>query len=146
MGIEFGQWKEWNHNQSLDWHLTHSPMHDGLRRLVQHLNWLYVNEPAYYELDDTSEGFQWIDFNDSDNSVWSFVRKSRNDTIAFIVNATPVVRGGYRVGVDAPGFYEEVLNTDAGTYGQQCQWGGRHAEHWGWQGRPIPFWSIFTLS
>ena len=91
-GIEFGQWKEWNHNQSLDWHLTQSPMHDGLRRLVQHLNWLYAHEPAYYELDDTYEGFEWIDFNDSDNSVWSFMRKGRNQTLVFAVNATPVVR------------------------------------------------------
>jgi 1,4-alpha-glucan branching enzyme len=137
-GIEFGQWREWNHNQSLDWHLTQSPMHDGLRRFVQHLNWLYVHEPAYYELDDSPEGFEWIDFNDSDNSVWSFMRKGRNQTLVFVVNATPVVRGGYRLGVNAPGFYEEILNTDAETYGGSNvgNWGGRHAEHWGWQGRP----------
>ena len=137
-GIEFGQWKEWNHGQSLDWHLTQSPMHDGLSRLMQHLNWLYSNEPAFYELDDSYEGFEWIDFNDSDNSVWSFMRKGRDQTIVFIVNATPVVRGGYRVGVNAPGFYEEVLNTDAETYGGSNvgNWGGRHAEHWAWQGRP----------
>ena len=138
-GIEFGQWKEWNHNQSLDWHLTQSPMHDGLRRLVQHLNWLYTHEPAFYELDDSSEGFEWIDFNDSDNSVWSFMRKGRNQTLVFVVNATPVVRGGYRVGVNAPGFYEEILNTDAETYGGSNvgNWGGRHAEHWGVAGQAL---------
>ncbi len=133
------QWKEWNHNQSLDWHLTQSPMHDGLRRLVQHLNWLYTHEPAYYELDDSSEGFEWIDFNDSDNSVWSFMRKGRNQTLVFVVNATPVVRGGYRLGVNAPGFYEEILNTDAETYGGSNvgNWGGRHAEHWALAGQAL---------
>ena len=137
-GIEFGQWREWDHNQSLDWHLRQSPMHDGLRRFVQHLNWLYVHEPAYYELDDSSEGFEWIDSNDSDNTVWSFMRKGRNQTLVFVVNATPVVRGGYRLGVSAPGFYEEILNTDAETYGGSNvgNWGGRPAEHWAWQGRP----------
>jgi 1,4-alpha-glucan branching enzyme len=101
-------------------------MHDGLRRFVQHLNWLYVHEPAYYELDDSPEGFEWIDSNDSDNSVWSFMRKGRNQTLVFVVNATPVVRGGYRLGVNAPGFYEEILNTDAETYGGSNvgNWGG----------------------
>ncbi len=66
------------------------------------------------------------------------MRKGRNQTLVFIVNATPIVRGGYRVGVNAPGFYEEILNTDAETYGGSNvgNWGGRHAEHWGWQGRP----------
>jgi alpha-1,4-glucan:alpha-1,4-glucan 6-glycosyltransferase len=138
-GIEFGQWQEWRHNQSLDWHLTQYAAHDGLRRLVQHLNWLYQNEPAFYELDDSYDGFEWIDFNDSDNSVWSFLRKDRSGgIIVFVVNATPVVRGGYRVGVPAPGFYKEILNTDAETYGGSNvgNWGGREAEHWSWQGRP----------
>jgi 1,4-alpha-glucan branching enzyme len=138
-GIEFGQWQEWRHGQSLDWHLTQYASHDGLRRLVQHLNWLYQNEPAFYELDDSYDGFEWIDFNDSDNSVWSFVRKDRSGgVIVFIVNATPVVRGGYRVGVNDPGFYQEILNTDAETYGGSNvgNWGGREAEHSSWQGKP----------
>ena len=138
-GIEFGQWSEWKHDQSLDWHLTNFSLHDGLRRLVQHLNWLYTHEPAFYELDDTYEGYEWIDFHDSDNSVWSYMRKARDgSTVVFIVNATPVVRGGYRVGVNESGWYEEVLNTDAETYGGSNvgNWGGRHAEHWGWQGKP----------
>ncbi len=138
-GIEFGQWAEWSHEHSIDWHLTQYAPHDGLRRLVQHLNWLYQNEPALSELDDSYEGYEWIDFNDSDNSVWSFMRKARDGSvIAFIVNATPVVRGGYRIGVNAPGWYEEVLNTDAQTYGGSNvgNWGGRDAEHWGWQGKP----------
>ena len=138
-GIEFGQWDEWKHGQSLDWHLTQFGLHDGLRRLVQHLNWLYQNEPALSELDDTYEGFEWIDFGDSDNSVWSFIRKGKDErSIVFIVNATPIVRGGYRVGVNHLGFYKEVLNTDAETYGGSNvgNWGGRPAEDGWWQGKP----------
>ena len=77
MGGEFGQWKEWAHARSLDWHLLQESRHDGLRRMVQHLNWLYTHEPALYELDDSYEGYEWVDFNDSDNSVISFLRKSR---------------------------------------------------------------------
>jgi 1,4-alpha-glucan branching enzyme len=64
-GMEFGQWEEWKHGASLDWHLTQFPLHDGLRRLVQHLNWLYTHEPSLYELDDSHEGYAWVDFNDA---------------------------------------------------------------------------------
>lgn len=139
-GMEFGQWAEWNYAQSLDWHLTQYSPHAGVTRLVQHLNWLYKNEPAFYELDDTYEGYEWIDFHDADNSVWSFMRKARNGaTIAFIVNATPVVRSGYRIGVNDAGWYEEALNTDAALYGGSNvgNWGGLYAnENWSWQGKP----------
>jgi len=139
-GIEFGQFAEWKHAFSLDWHLTQSPANDGLRRLVQHLNWLYTHEPSFYECDDSYEGFEWIDFNDADNTVWSFMRKSRTGaTIVFIVNATPVVREGYRVGVNATGFYEEILNSDSSTYGGSNvgNYGGVHAcENWSWQNQP----------
>lgn len=138
-GMEFGQWAEWKYNQSLDWHLNDLALHDGLRRLVQHLNWLYTHEPAFYELDDSPEGYEWIDFNDSDNSVWSFMRKSKSgEAVVVIVNATPVVRGGYRVGVNASGFYKEVFNTDAETYGGSNvgNFGGRPAEQGDWQGKP----------
>jgi 1,4-alpha-glucan branching enzyme len=139
-GMEFGQWAEWKYNQSLDWHLTQMPMHDGLCRLVQHLNWLYQNEPSFYEFDDSYDGYEWIDFNDADNSVWSFMRKSRNGaSLVFVVNATPVLREGYRVGVPSPGFYGEILNTDAETYGGSNvgNFGGVPAqENWDWQGRP----------
>jgi len=139
-GIEFGQWKEWNHAQSLDWHLTQYDPHGGLSRLVQHLNWLYTSEPALYELDDSFEGYEWIDFNDADNTVWSFMRKARDgSTLVFVVNATPVVRGAYRVGVNSTGWYEEVLNTDAALYGGSNvgNYGGRWAdENWSWQGKP----------
>ena len=118
MGGEFGQWREWNHDTQLDWHLTNLPRHDGLRRLVQHLNYIYKSEPALWNLDDTYEGFEWIDFHDSENSVVSFLRKSQEgDVVVFIVNATPLVRYDYRLGVPQAGFYREIINTDAETYG-----------------------------
>ncbi len=138
MGGEFGQSREWNHNQSLDWHLTQYSEHDGLRRLVQHLNWVYQNEPALYDQDDTYEGFEWIDFHDSDNSVVAFMRRSREgQMIAFVVNATPVVREAYRVGVTGDGWWEEIINTDAQTYGGSNvgNFGGQNAEQVPWQGK-----------
>ena len=118
MGGEFGQRNEWNHDTSLDWQLLSLPQHDGLRRLVQHLNHTYKSEPALWQLDDIYEGFDWIDFHDADNSVVSFLRKSRGgDIIAFVVNATPVVRYNYRLGIPEPGLYREIINTDGETYG-----------------------------
>jgi 1,4-alpha-glucan branching enzyme len=138
MGSEFGQWREWDHDTSLDWHLCERPEHDGLKRLCQHLNWLYRHEPALYDQDDTYAGFEWIDFHDSDNSVVSFLRRSREgQIIVFIINATPVVREGYRLGVPGEGWYEEVLNSDAQTYGgsNQGNFGGQWAESLPWQGK-----------
>ena len=137
-GIEFGQREEWRYFRSIDWHLLQQGRHDGLRRLVQHLNWLYRHEPALHEFDDSYEGFEWIDFNDADNSVISFARKSSGgDVLLFVVNATPIVRENYRVGAPGAGFYQEILNTDAGTYGGSnvgnC--GGLAAEERAWQGR-----------
>ena len=138
MGGEFGQWHEWNHDQGLDWHLTELPRHDGLRRLVQHLNYIYKREPALWEQDDSHDGFEWIDFHDADNSVVSFIRKSRaGEMIVFIVNATPIVRHDYQLGVPAPGFYREVINTDAETYGGSNvgNYGGAQSEDRQWMGR-----------
>ncbi len=137
-GGEFAQRHEWRYNKSLDWHLTQQHEHDGMRRLVQHLNHLYKTEPVYYDLDDSYEGFEWIDFSDADSSVISFVRKARNgDQILFVINATPLVREPYRVGAPAPGFYKEILNTDAQTYGGgnvgNC--GGLHTDAHACQGR-----------
>ena len=138
MGSEFGQSREWNHDQSLDWHLMQFPEHDGLRRLVQHLNWVYQNEPALFDQDDSYDGFEWIDFHDSDNSVIAFMRKSRDGQVmAFVINATPVVREAYRVGVSGDGWWEEMINTDAQTYGGSNvgNLGGQHAEPTSWQGK-----------
>jgi len=137
-GGEFGQWEEWRYNQSLDWHLKQLPLHAGLSRLVQHLNHIYKEFPAFYELDDTNDGFEWIDFHDSDNSVVAFLRKSAGgQNLIFAMNATPVVRAGYRIGVPKPGFYREILNTDAEVYGGSNvgNMGGVHSDPIPWQGR-----------
>src|SRR5437867_4336026 len=138
MGGEFGQWREWNHGASLDWGLLQSPLHDGVRRLVQHLNYLYKSEPALWDQDDTYEGFEWIDFHDAENSVVAWMRKSREgEVIVFIVNATPVVRYQYRIGVPGTGYYREIINTDAETYGggNVGNLGGITATDELWQGR-----------
>jgi 1,4-alpha-glucan branching enzyme len=138
MGGEFGQVNEWNHDVSLDWDLAQLPRHDGLRRLVQHLNYIYKNERALWDQDDSYAGFEWIDFHDADNSVVAFLRKSRSgDMIAFVVNATPVVHHNYRLGVPEAGFWREIINTDAETYGGSnvgnC--GGVQSEDRQWMGR-----------
>ena len=138
MGGEFGQGREWNHDTGLDWHLLDLPKHDGLRRLVQHLNYIYKNEPALWQQDDTYEGFEWIDFHDADNSVVSFMRKSREgEVIVFVVNATPIVRHDYRLGVPRAGFYREIINTDADTYGggNVGNYGGVQSESLSWMAR-----------
>jgi 1,4-alpha-glucan branching enzyme len=138
MGGEFGQWREWNHDTSLDWHLLQYPLHSGTRRLLQHLNYLYTNEPALYELDDSFEGFEWVDFHDSENSVVAFLRKARSGSpLLFVVNATPIPRHAYRLGVPGEGWYEEVLNTDADAYGGSNvgNFGGIHADAISWQGQ-----------
>ncbi|HET7641549.1 MAG TPA: 1,4-alpha-glucan branching protein GlgB, partial [Ktedonobacteraceae bacterium] len=122
MGGEFGQWREWNFAESLDWHLLappSDPHHAQLRDFLRDLNTLYHHEPALSILDYAPEGFSWIDPHDSDNSVVSFMRRSKNpaDTLLFICNFTPVPRHGYRVGVPDPGEYYELINSDADRYG-----------------------------
>ncbi|MCV0397257.1 MAG: 1,4-alpha-glucan branching protein GlgB [Rhizobiaceae bacterium] len=119
MGGEFGQEREWNHDQSLDWHLLDDGLHQGLQGLVRDLNRLYRNQPALHELDCEPAGFEWIEANDADNSVFSFVRRGRDQTeMAVIVcNMTPVVRQGFRIGVPQPASWREVLNSDAPAYG-----------------------------
>jgi len=119
MGGEFGQWWEWNHDDSLQWHLCQHEPHVGLQRYVRDLNWLYRNEPALYEIDYDWTGFQWIDINDTENSVISFLRKARdsNNQVVCVCNFTPVPRHGYRIGVPTLGHYRELLNSDAETYG-----------------------------
>ncbi|MBN1224733.1 MAG: alpha amylase C-terminal domain-containing protein, partial [Candidatus Aminicenantes bacterium] len=123
MGGEFGQWAEWDHDQSLDWQLLEYPLHQGLRQWVKDLNALYVAEPSLHELDFKQEGFEWIDFSDWEKSIISFVRKGRqsSDSILIICNFTPVLRTGYKIGVPSPGYWREVLNSDGKEYG-----GGGH--------------------
>jgi 1,4-alpha-glucan branching enzyme len=118
MGGEFGQTSEWNHDHSLDWHLLEYPEHRGIQQLVRDLNRLYQSEPSLHELDVRPEGFAWIDCNDHENSVVSFLRRSGDpaDFTVFVVNFTPVVRQAYRLGVPEAGRYRELLNTDAEVY------------------------------
>jgi 1,4-alpha-glucan branching enzyme len=127
MGMEFAHGREWNYDNSLDWHLLEFPLQAGIRRFVQDLNRMYVAEPSLHEIDFDPAGFQWIDCNDNENSVISFIRRAKDsqDFLVALLNFTPVPRIGYRVGVPADGPYTELLNSDAETYGgSNCGNGG----------------------
>ena len=119
MGCEFGQGREWDHDHSLDWHLLGEPLHASLQRYVKDLNRVYAAQPALYELDFEPAGFQWIDCNDSDNSIVSLIRRAKDghEFVVAVLNFTPVPREGYRFGVPEPGVYTELLNSDAEVYG-----------------------------
>jgi 1,4-alpha-glucan branching enzyme len=119
MGGEFGQSGEWQHDHSLDWHLLQYPFHAGVSAWVADLNRVYRFEPALHELDCDPAGFEWVDASDWQHSVISFLRRGRSEVEAVLVvcNFTPVPRHGYRVGVPAPGFWRELLNSDGREYG-----------------------------
>ena len=119
MGGEFGQRREWTHEESLDWHLLKYPPHQGLKKWVRDLNHFYRNECALYEKDFDQDGFQWVDFGDWEKSLISFERKGLGpeDKILVVCNFTPVVRRSYGIGVPSGGFWKEVLNSDAEVYG-----------------------------
>lgn len=119
MGAEIGQWTEWSENSSLEWHLLDMPTHQHLKRFVNDLNHLYRSEPALYEQDFVSDGFQWIEANDSDNSVFAYMRmaKKSSDFLVIACNFTPIARENYRVGVPMAGSYRELFNSDAEIYG-----------------------------
>jgi len=119
MGDEIGQWREWNHDRSLDWHLLTDPTHAGLKRFVQDLNKNYQEQPSLYESDFVPEGFRWIDCTDVDHSVVSLVRlgNSPGDFLVMVFNFTPVPREAWRIGVPEPGRYDELLNSDSELYG-----------------------------
>jgi 1,4-alpha-glucan branching enzyme len=123
MGDEFGQWSEWNHDASLEWHLLQNPFHAGLRRWVRDLNTLYRGAAMLYELDFDPAGFEWVDCKDSQRSVICFLRHGRNpdDQFLFVCNFTPIVRQNYRVGIPLGGSWKEVLNSDASLYGGSGQ-------------------------
>ena len=118
-GCEFGQWREWTHDESLDWHLCAYPNHEGLKRLVRDLNTLLRGEPAMSHFDADWHGFEWVDCNDAHANTILFLRRSDNpaDTLLFACNFSPVPRENYRVGVPEDGCWEEILNTDASLYG-----------------------------
>lgn len=140
MGGEFGQFIEWDYGRSLDWHLLDYDMHQKLQRYVKDLNKLYKNEKALYEVDFSYEGFEWIDCNDTEHGVVSFIRKGKDwhDALVFICNFTPVVHNDYRIGAPFDTFYEEILNSDSGIYGGSNvgNLGGVHAEQFGYHGKP----------
>lgn len=119
MGIDIGQWNEWYHESSLDWHLLEYPHHAGLHRLVEDLNRLYRKEPALHAGDAAPGGFEWIDCNDSQQSTLSMIRRghSEEDMIIAACNFTPVPRQSYRVGAPRGGYWSEIFNSDAALYG-----------------------------
>ena len=136
MGGEIGQWNEWYHEASLDWHLLDYPLHAGLQHCVEDLNRLYKDEAALHELDFDPKGFEWIDCSDSQGNVLSFIRKgsSVKDILLVVCNFTPVPRFNYRVGVPRGGYWREILNSDSKEYG-----GSGHGNLGGIEASPISF-------
>ncbi len=122
MGIEFAQWSEWDHEKSLDWHLTDEPMHGGMSRLTGDLNRVMREEKALHELDFDPAGFAWIDASDAEQSVISFVRRGSGDEMLVAAfNFTPVPRHNYQIGAPVGGHWLEILNSDAPIYGGSGQ-------------------------
>jgi 1,4-alpha-glucan branching enzyme len=119
MGGELGQWDEWSHESSVDWHLLERPEHEGIRRWVTDLNRAYRERPALHELDCDPAGFEWVHASDSESSVLAFMRLARDgrDAALAVFNLTPVLRPNYRIGAPRPGVWRELLNSDADVYG-----------------------------
>ena len=139
MGGDIGQWREWHHERGLDWELTHETDHAGVQHWLRDLNRAYRDTPALHEVDFSPEGFQWVDMNDSDDSVITYLRLAKSGSPVLVVcNFTPVVRHGYRVGVPLAGRWREVLNSDAPFYGGSGvgNLGGVEAQHEPCHGRP----------
>ncbi len=122
MGDEFAQWREWNHDQQLDWHLLDQAPHEGIRRWVHDLNRTYRDREALHQLDCDPAGFEWVDANDNEASVLTFLRTSRGgETLLVACNFTPLPRPNYRAGVPHGGYWREILNSDAPEYGGSGQ-------------------------
>ena len=117
-GAEFGQGEEWNFQQSLDWHLLQYAPHKGVQSLIKDLNILYKNEPALYEKQFSGEGFEWIDYNDSENSVLVYIRKGNDESNDLVIacNMTPVPRENYKMGVPRKGKLKEIFNSNLKKY------------------------------
>jgi 1,4-alpha-glucan branching enzyme len=141
MGGELGQWREWRHDDSLDWHLLDYEPHRQLMNTVRQLNRIYREHPALHELDTEHGGFEWIDGGDWENSVVSFVRKARQgrQSVACVFNFTPVPRQNYRIGVNHAGYWRELFNSDAHEFGGSGHGnlGGVEAAPMPWHGRPL---------
>ena len=141
MGGEFGQWREWSHDGSLDWDLVDYPLHSGVQQWIRDLNRLYRSEPALHELDCEPAGFEWIDCGDAESSVVSLIRKGKStaNLVLMVCNFTPVPRQEYRIGAPHGGFWREALNSDATEYGGSGMGnrGGVDADPWPQHGRPF---------
>lgn len=137
MGSEFGQHKEWSFQQSLDWYILGYHFHSGLKTLVKELNTLYKNYPALYEKQFYHDGFEWISYDDSANSIISYIRKGNDSLLIVVCNLTPIPRFSYRIGLPKAGALIPVFNSDAEKYGgsgvanlntikiEQTDWNGR---------------------
>ncbi len=143
MGAEFGQWQEWSHDRSLDWHLLDQEQHRKLQRWLEDLNQFYRREPAMHAEDFSPKGFSWIDCNDAPHSTLSLVRResATGRHVVAVLNFAPVPRHNYRVGIPADGLWKERLNSDARHYGGSNQGSQGHLE-----ASPVPFhgydWSL----
>ena len=139
MGAEIGQWNEWYHDASLDWHLLDWPLHQGLQNWIKDLNHFYKTEKALFELDREGGGFEWIDCGDYEQSILAFMRMGKNpkDTLVVACNFTPVPRHHYIIGVPAGGYWKEVLNSDSPYYGGSGQgnYGGQEASPISYHGK-----------
>jgi 1,4-alpha-glucan branching enzyme len=135
MGAEFGQWKEWNHDGSLEWNLLEYDPHLGLQRWVRDLNRMYTREAALYSSDCDPAGFEWVDCTDTESGIVSWIRKTSDggEVVLAVSNFTPVPRTGYRVGVPLGGMWRELLNSDALLYG-----GGGLGNAGGFEAEPVP--------
>lgn len=140
MGIEMAQWSEWRHDQSIDWHLLQYAPHQGICQWVKDLNNLYRHEPALFERDFTPDGFEWIDLNDYNKGVLSFLRKSADgkSQIAAVCNFTPMTWTDYNIGLPSQGLWKEILNSDSQIYGGSGKGnaGGKQAVAKPFHGRP----------
>jgi len=122
MGGEFGQFSEWNHERSLDWHLLEQPLHRGLSHWIGDLNRVLRERGALHTRDFDTDGFRWIDASDSEQSILTYLRRSARDEYVLVAcNFTPVPRHNYRLGVPIPGRWNEILNSDAPMYGGSGQ-------------------------
>jgi 1,4-alpha-glucan branching enzyme len=144
MGLEFGQWQEWSHERSLDWHLLEDPLHSGVQGLVRDLNRAYQDHPALWQLDHEPAGFYWIEANDAANNVIAFCRAGEGDVeerdlVVCVMNMSPVPRPNYRLGLPRAGRWIEAVNTDSTYYGgsDQGNYGGVEAEAEGWHDQPF---------
>lgn len=138
MGCEFAQGDEWNHSKGLDWHLLEYDYQKGVQLSIADLNRIYKEEQALHRYDFDQKGFEWIDCNDSDQSILSYLRKADDEFVLVILNFTPEVRADYRIGVPQPGRYREIFNSDSIYYrGSNISNGTEiHSEQQEWMGRP----------